>query len=75
MTKTITVTFAALLMATATCSAQQGPGPARGSEAGRTPATTQKQADCRRQADEKGLMGPSKRNERRSFMQSCVHGL
>jgi hypothetical protein len=32
------------------------------------------QEECRRQADAKGLRGPSKRAERQAFMQSCVHG-
>lgn len=74
MTKTIIATCAALLLAAAGAQAQQGPGPARGSGAGQTPAMEQKQAECQRQADEKGLTGPNRRTERRTFMQGCVHG-
>ncbi|MEJ1933287.1 hypothetical protein WDZ92_24070 [Nostoc sp. NIES-2111] len=35
---------------------------------------SQRQAECRRQADDKGLRGPSQRQKRQEFMQSCVHG-
>lgn len=67
------VTAAVLLGVTALASpvlAQQG------AQGGAAPSTTlsQKQADCRRQADDKGLRGPAHRKERQAFMQSCVHG-
>ena len=74
MTKTIIAACGALLLATAGVQAQQGPGPARGSGAGRDAAMAQKQAECQKKASEKGLMGPGKRDERRTFMQGCVHG-
>jgi hypothetical protein len=74
VTKTIIATCAAMLLATASGSAQQGPGPARGSGAGLAPAMAQKQAGCQAKADEKGLTGPNKRDDRRTFMQGCVHG-
>jgi hypothetical protein len=74
MMRTITTTCAALLMTMAAAFAQQGPGPARGSGAGKDPAMVSKQTECQRKADEMGLYGRSKRDQRRTFMQSCVHG-
>jgi hypothetical protein len=74
MMRTITTAGVALLLTTAAGIAQQGPGPARGSGAGNDPAMAQRQAECQRKADEKGLVGQSRREERRTFMQGCVHG-
>jgi hypothetical protein len=72
--RTILLAATALFLAMGAVSAQQNSGPARGSGAGQDPAMAKKQADCHRQADEKGLRGQSKRGERQSFMSSCVHG-
>lgn len=73
MMRTIMTAGAALLMTVAAGFAQQGPGPARGSGAGQDPAMVSKQTECQRKADELGLYGQSKRDQRRTFMQSCVH--
>jgi hypothetical protein len=46
--------------------AQGQPGAGKASEA--------KRAECRIEANRKGLVGAAKRTERQSFMQNCVHG-
>lgn len=64
----------ALFLMAGGISAQEGSAPARGGGAGQDPVMAKKQEACHRQADEKGLRGQSKRNERQVFMQNCVHG-
>lgn len=72
--RTILLAASAVLLMMGGTYAQQGSTPTRGNGAGQDPAMARKQADCHRQADEKGLRGQSKRSERQAFMQNCVHG-
>lgn len=72
--RTVLLAASAVFLMIGGTSAQQGFAPSRGNGAGQDPAMARKQADCHRQADEKGLRGQSKRSERQLFMQSCVHG-
>ncbi len=71
MNRTISIlsvaTVAAAFLAAAVPSLAQGQP-----ERGQGPAA--KRAECRLEADRKGLVGPARRAERQIYMQRCVHG-
>lgn len=56
--------------------AQGGPGMGQGQGRGmgQGAGLGAKRVECRTKANEKGLVGQTKRAERQKFMQQCVHG-